>query len=637
MSLLVFISVSGILICIAECTNLEKFVVEPLISFESAKAFYNWFFQDVRALKVINLIDKNSKKNLLRMDLDNLLVSMGDHHKKVMVSEVSMEEKIEQQKQFFDGTLDIEKTDIKSWNVYESENQLKKYADFNRGFILVSSSIVLSLNYFEKREDLRQFYHRDISIVIITDCSFDNTHSNYQIHQLLEFAWRKHGLINIIAQTWCNHSHTFFIYRPLVFRNGTYGKLESYKLEEVMKYPKGILNSIENLNNISLKTNMFYRYPTAMEVTKPVSRHVGSCYDVLDYSHNINGIDGCTLGHLSKHLNFNAIIEDIKSQGIYRFGHILPNGSLTGSLGDVNQRRTDIAMNGVFLEYKYAFFNLEFSQVDQSYQICPVVPKAGKIPAWASILMVFSVWSWISIGILAAMMWVFLDIFSITTLSTETCGYRLVLAIYLFGFQVILAGIFNGHLYRNFSTVSYYPDLNSLQELADSDLQIETTLNIFDDEDTESDLIQRLSKKVVKNFHGTSPAIERAAFSKNIVAVERKEEALFKIYTKFLDQNGSPLLHVLDDCIMTQFISKILPEGSPFLLLFNIWFSRFHESGLSHKWLTSAMMPTPNSSVIVRISPRLGLDKLVLVFGVLLVGCLISAATFIGEIVIYRI
>ncbi|KAK9887135.1 hypothetical protein WA026_020581 [Henosepilachna vigintioctopunctata] len=112
-------------------------------------------------------------------------------------------------------------------------------------------------------------------------------------------------------------------------------------------------------------------------------------------------------------------------------------------------------------------------------------------------------------------------------------NYRFITAVYLLAFHVILVGVFNGTLYKSFSTLSFFSEINTLEDLEKSDLIIETSLNIFGASERESELFQKLSKKVKNNAYSEKPAIKRAAQHMNVAAMERREEAFFKINAGF--------------------------------------------------------------------------------------------------------
>ncbi|XP_044270049.1 uncharacterized protein LOC123014832 [Tribolium madens] len=55
------------------------------------------------------------------------------------------------------------------------------------------------------------------------------------------------------------------------------------------------------------------------------------------------------------------------------------------------------------------------------------------------------------------------------------------------------------------------------------------------------------------------------------------------IGANYLDQDGTPLLHMTKECLATYFISYIVPKGSSLLNTFNKVILRLVESGLTWK------------------------------------------------------
>ncbi|KAK9887134.1 hypothetical protein WA026_020580 [Henosepilachna vigintioctopunctata] len=219
-----------------------------------------------------------------------------------------------------------------TFNANSSENieQLKKFSNFRIGYLV--------------------FSQREISIVIMTDTMCENPNLKKEIYHLLRTSFLEHGLLNMIVQTDCYfEKQSFYVYRPLLLRpDKTYGGLEIYNSEDVVANPEIILNSLKRFNNYPIRISIFHRNPTAMTIQSQYPWRRLICQDVLEYSHNISGIDGCTLGQLSKSLEFKAELITSRWKGKFRFGHIFDNGSSVGALSDIIDRKADVAMNGIF-------------------------------------------------------------------------------------------------------------------------------------------------------------------------------------------------------------------------------------------------------------------------------------------------
>lgn len=144
-----------------------------------------------------------------------------------------------------------------------------------------------------------------------------------------------------------------------------------------------------NFRGYPLKVSLFQRNPTLLtKIPPPLFRS----YFTKNTKHlgRIAGVDGFFLSTMVDHLNFTPILTKYKKQD---YGYMLPNGTYTGSVGDVLYRKTDISINGRFMK-PYDSDDIVFTYPLYSDEFCLVAPKAGKIPNWLSIFQVFHVSTW---------------------------------------------------------------------------------------------------------------------------------------------------------------------------------------------------------------------------------------------------
>lgn len=139
--------------------------------------------------------------------------------------------------------------------------------------------------------------------------------------------------------------------------------------------------------------------------------------------------------------------------------------------------------------------------------------------------------------------------------------------------------ILQGNLVTYFSTKSYYSDINSLEELDQSGLQISTSLPVFDYY-ANSTLIKKLHGKITHKYR---VSMKQAAFGRNVVALEREKDAKLLVLL-YVNKGGDPQLHISKKAITSFYLSFMVPQGSPYLFQFNFLIMRFFESGLVEKW-----------------------------------------------------
>lgn len=392
---------------------------------------------------------------------------------------------------------------------------------------------------------------------------------------------------------------------------------------------------------------MFHRMPTA---SKYLPKNLP---DLWVYRQSLKrvgygGLEGFMLTEMSKHLNFTPSVS--ASPDGERYGSILVNGSATGSLGQVIRRNVSIAMNVYFIK-DYGTDMIEFTAPFNNDNVCVVVPKAERIPQWLSMFKCFAPDVWCLTGVtllILTLLWLLiakreggspqfacLDMFLIlVSAPLKVCfkkQHRLFLLSCLI-FNLVITNIFQGTLVI-YSTVSYFRDINSLEDLDNSGLKILTTLNIFDYSDSE--VVNRFRRKIL--YYGGSN-INRTAFKRDVSVIERKQDAKFLMSTIFLGQDGRSLLHVTNFCPITYSVSFIVPKGSPFLDAFNKLIVKYVEGGFTKKWYkdmacTIALEKKMSTGQAVK-QKSFNLEDMKVAFYMWAIGMLLSILVFSVELLI---
>ncbi|KAH0819030.1 hypothetical protein GEV33_003761 [Tenebrio molitor] len=227
--------------------------------------------------------------------------------------------------------------------------------------------------------------------------------------------------------------------------------------------------------------------------------------------------------------------------------------------------------------------------------MCIVVPKAAKLPNWVSVMNSFTgitrfvilltsiictmFWYWISSKPFAKASWTMFSILLGTpTKVVPRTGQYLFLAACMV-FSIIILGVFQGSLFKNYTTTTYYADIDTLEELDQSGLPVAMTVWRFMKAD--SDLMRRLQNKTIRKYQNS---IDSVAYQRNIAMCETKSYLQFLMKTKYVDNDGSPLLHVVDECLTTFLMGNLMPKGSAFLTVFNNVITKVTEAGLTVKW-----------------------------------------------------
>ncbi|KAJ8717915.1 hypothetical protein PYW07_005845 [Mythimna separata] len=126
------------------------------------------------------------------------------------------------------------------------------------------------------------------------------------------------------------------------------------------------------------------------------------------------------------------------------------------------------------------------------------------------------------------------------------------------------------------------------------------------------------------------------------VTVDRKSDAEMSILEQYSDENGNPLIDIVEECFHTYYLTYIARTGFPFYEDLQVFTERLNEAGLPamyYKW-TQQMLEIHNSMADIDTEPRL-FSKITLsdqrvAFGILFVGTMMSTVVFAAEIWIAR-
>nr|CAD7573010.1 unnamed protein product [Timema californicum] len=179
-------------------------------------------------------------------------------------------------------------------------------------------------------------------------------------------------------------------------------------------------------------------------------------------------------------------------------------------------------------------------------------------------------------------------------LSTCRRLYLLLCLIY----SLIMINSYQGAL-TSFLTVSkFYPDINTLQQLDQSGLRIAisivhgfTSVNDpafqFDPNDA---MVMRLVRKSFFTYNRYE-ALSLVAHKKKTSFFTLKRWARYYVKLhEYSDQDGQPLLHVMEECTLPAKIVFEFPVNSPFQNRFNVIIGRLYESGLFLHWYSEMMV-----------------------------------------------
>jgi hypothetical protein len=443
----------------------------------------------------------------------------------------------------------------------------------------------------------------------------------------------------------------------------TYNPFTSHLYNENMFNPTGF--NLQNMNGLPLRVSIFGHYPTfylLQESNQKIKKPLLSITDSQKLNwKSYHGVDGRMFATMTHFMNFTPKI--INSSHGETYGFPLPNGTFTGALGDVIYKRAHISFNSRFIKH-YNTTDIEFSNSILSDKMCIIVPKAKPVPRWRRMLLSFNLELWlilICIFIIVAsfqfilrrchnsnkLQWfVIFETFQVFLLTgihhppriiSERCFYASCLI-----FCLVVMNAFQGLLVTNITYPNYQADIHTLAELDHSNLPVWThspeNEDIFKDMGTP--VMERLLQKFYV-FNGSDDELLNHVTNLMDAAVIIRETSSTYTESMYVAQDGSKLIHTVEECPAHYHLAYIVPRGSPYLPLINIFILRMNEAGLTLKWhsdgtdVNSLLSSYRNQKSVSQEGLRVfSLTDLQFAFYVFVTGLIFSILVFVLEAII---
>jgi hypothetical protein len=471
-----------------------------------------------------------------------------------------------------------------------------------------------------------------------------------EMDNILRRLWLDFNVVNVIAQTTCScDTSEIYIYRPFVKTDNLWGLTEYYQLQEVVTNFRVIANPLTDFSRLPLKVSIFEKFPTAIR-TLPKLLQNNPIYKNLTWSKGFGGFDGLMLGALAEQLNFDVVPFGTRTK--MNYGVIFPNGTTTGSLHDVIHRKVVYSANS--RSFNYYSTNVEFTIPYITNELCAVVPKAHKLPNWAILLNCFDQASWILIALTVTASAIFWQrvgpsrdfvkhswqIFSFLVGIPTKVVPVLHQAVFLVGcmiFNVVILGTIQGFLFTSFTKTLYYKDVNTLEEVVQ--LGLPTTPRAWTMINNYTNILKRLK---TRKIDPDDNILDLVAYQRDIVAFDMK--ILLNLMSKsiYVDDDGQPLLHIVNECVSSFVVATIVPKGSAFLHVFDNLIIRLYESGLTMKWYRDVFDSIVIEKMISISKKRKSVQSFSLydtesAFYTIILGYVCSLVVLLGEILWKRI
>ncbi|XP_050441541.1 ionotropic receptor 21a-like [Adelges cooleyi] len=279
------------------------------------------------------------------------------------------------------------------------------------------------------------------------------------------------------------------------------------------------------------------------------------------------------------------------------------NGTYTGSIGEVAKGRADIAINSRFLDdpvehkpYRYSFITgLDF--------ICFVVPRAKPASRMQMIWKTFTVEVWVCLLICYVTVTVSFRFWNKCSLSTERkipvpsmttlqvllgmstphlpkhITGRLLFVTCSAAFFVVVS-LFQASMVTKLSVAPVRDNINTLQELDQSGIEIRTSITRVKESLATYELTKSLADKIETIKDRSDYLTHQFSFAVRVMSFR------FKVFTNYVTEfmNNSIELHVVQECPLKYYLTYAVALDFPFLDELNDVLKRLHEAGLNDKW-----------------------------------------------------
>ncbi|XP_049823905.1 uncharacterized protein LOC126265691 [Aethina tumida] len=334
------------------------------------------------------------------------------------------------------------------------------------------------------------------------------------------------------------------------------------------------------------------------------------------------------------------------------WGERLPNGSFDEGLGRLQSHQHDVVI-GAYSNMDDYFMDFDMSYVYISKKVTWIVPTAKLLGFEVRIYHILSWQVWL-VFILAAVASVLvykimgLNVCAMTfsvfaslvgstiKLRKTTLSFRALMGAWLY-FCLIISTMFRNEMVYMFSSVQYAHEINTKEDLfvSEMDLVVIPYIATYCAQHNDPRYRQFIKRAVVND----NPNIMW-----DLVAYEGHISNVYKLVAesiiarRYLDNNGMPLIHIVEEKLFETYTSLVMVKGYPMYEQINRLILLLMDNGFIWeriKFYTDYANKLRSKAKVLK-KHTLGYEQLKFVFGLWVESLFISILVFICEIFYYK-
>ncbi|CAO1426657.1 unnamed protein product [Diamesa serratosioi] len=486
-----------------------------------------------------------------------------------------------------------------------------------KGYVVITGSLSIlkhSVMWFENINTNGKW------MIFVTDLELQDVKS------FLRDAWINNKMLNILIVLITSKQLKFNVisYNPFILnddesRGQFWNKeLNPHTKSLVLNYINGLFETkIKNLHHYPLKVIMFESEMTAMPI-----------YDDKRNITHYKYMEGIVVQMFQSYLN--CSIEYLRPRDNGRMGFRAPNGSLSGVLVEIEEGSVDFTGN-VRLMMPIGTINTTFLHPIDMVYLKYIVPKMDKLvttldftilqffdsKARICFLLVFILLMifWMLAGVVQKLLILpneknvplmsFSDkLFYLISMQSGvsiptwkfTRNYDRIIMSFLLLFSLIVCNAFQGAVTSKLSTNYKSRDINTLEELINSDLKLVALVVIPDlfkpnaDESNVNKIQKQLYKRQVIDPTKLMTVLELVGRDRVKMGLLARHYFGIEARAKYYDhETGEDTLHIVEEIPISFYSTFIVPKKSPFIKMFNSAIHLIRESGFLEHSIGNAL------------------------------------------------